>query len=242
MKTAAQMFCGTLLSALAMNSAFAEPVTVKVTGQVTSWRDSGALGGQVVVGQPITATYSYDTTTPDLDASPTFGLYRPTAANGASVRVEVGALVFESLPTSQFEAVVSVVQPPPNVSGFWVFQSFQNKPLDNGAPVDWIAFGFRDDGTVITSDALPTTAPDLQAFPYRELFVNSAQMEVRMNITSAELVPASIEISPSAGRFLDQQRFDAAVLLPVGAQVSGMQVTLTDGSVLHNYVSWSRSP
>lgn len=289
MKTAAQLLCGTLLAALAMNSASAEPVTVKFTGQVVGW--SGTAVGQVSIGQSVTAMYSYDTRTPDLNADPTFGLYRPAAAQGASVRVDIGPLVFESLPTSRFEAtVIPPSQQPPR--GMWVFQSFQNKPLDNGSSVDIIGFGFGDNGTVLTSDALPSTAPDLQLFPYRELIVQGAQLNVRVEIASAELVPATIEISPSAGRFLNQQRFDAAVLLPVGAQVSSMhasvlgtpialsfpgtchllppnsmgrpallcpdahnavasimgefdvnwQVTLTDGSVLHNYVTWSRNP
>jgi hypothetical protein len=57
-----------------------------------------------------------------------------------------------------------------------------------------------------------------------------------VNVTSDHLQPA-IEVSPSAGSFLPQQHFDAAVLLPLGgaAVVATMQASVGGTALALNY-------
>lgn len=237
MKTASCILYGTLLSALSIGAATARPISVKLTGHVSGVTGGDIyLGGQVQLNEAVTATYTYDTSAPDLDASGN-GAYELPVADGAAVRIVIGTFVFESDSASQITASVS---PSSELGpGGWSLTSSPNKPLPDGTLVDWIQVYFGDyTGTGFTSDALPDGAPDVQAFDYRRIIVSGAPwgaMEVDVDIDSAELVPPAIEISPASGKFLSQQHFDAAVLLPIGAQVTSMQASVNGSPVALSY-------
>jgi hypothetical protein len=233
MKTTSLIACS-VLTAMAASIASANPITVKLTGHVTYVQDSGYLGGLVVLGQPVTATYTYDTSTPDVDSFPTSGWYNPTPAQGTSARIVIGATTFETAATSVYEA--RVITGPPASFSLW---SQFNQPLPNGTSVDVISFDFGNySGGSSASDALPAGAPDLQLYTSRTMRVRGAPwgaMEVRVGIDTAELVPPAIEVFPATGSFLSQQHFDGAVLLPSGAQVASMQASVGGNPVSLNY-------
>jgi hypothetical protein len=234
MKTALTILYSILLAGLGMGSASAQSISVKLTGNVASWSDSaGVLGGQVATGQTVTATYTYDASTPDLHPSPSTGRYEPSTAQGAGVRVDIGSLTFESNSSSAISVDVYPVPQGGTGGGYFSLVSLFNEPLANGTSVDQIAIVFASGNTTPISDALPSDPPNVQDFGFRRIRIVGAGygMEVQAEITSAELVLPTIEVSPAAGSFLRQQRFDAAVLLPAGAQASSMQASVNGNPV-----------
>jgi hypothetical protein len=112
--------------------------------------------------------------------------------------------------------------------------SSENKPLPAGgwgagSAVYWLLFDCEDySGQAPATDALPATAPDPSSV-YCEISVagvqNGYQFEVRAVVETATLVPPALTISPAGGSFLSQQRFDAAVFLPLGSQIASAQAS-----------------
>jgi hypothetical protein len=243
MKSASSVLCFGLLAVFAVDSAAARPITVKLTAHVTGWTDySGTdLGGQVFWGRNITASYTYET-----NAIGQFGsypgdlLFRPPSLAPVNARVVAGTLVLESIATpQQFDIHVNTSTPAgPYVAGtFWI-ASNENKLLAPGAwgaglPVNQIAFRFYDmTGRPPPLTALPADAPDLQYFSDPDIrivggsYSDNTFFEINARIDSAELAPPEIEISPSAGNFLSQQRFDAALVLPIGSQIASAHASV----------------
>lgn len=232
MKSTSTLLLGSLLAVMAVGSAVAAPVTVKLTGQVDGLMNANGpvLGGQIQMGQPFTATYTYDPDSGDMEPDPEYGSYAPSAAMGAKIKVSIGSWTFESLATSQFTANVSNPASP-GLSEHFSLQSYPNKPLPSGASVSFITLSlFDSDGTALSSDALPATAPDVQAFAYRKVEIHgsgsNSVYEIYLDIETAEIVPPAIDISPASGFLLTQQNFDAALLLPVGAEAASLQASV----------------
>ena len=230
MKTASSFLCFALLSALAIEPAFAEPVTVKITARVYGWNDSaGVFNGQIPWGSLISGTYSYDTEAPTYPQNGP-GAYRPLGTQ-ASISLRSGTFVFESVPESQFDLAVEPIGTLGSTDGRLRISSVGNRPLAPGVWVNGITFTFIDPtGQEPTSTALPAGAPDLQRFTENDLRIQGNDssfhnFEVWAQIETAELVPPAIEVSPGKGNFLAQQRFDAALLLPVGSQIATMQAS-----------------
>ena len=241
MRTAAFVLC-LALSALAGQTAAAKPLTVKLKAHVTQWADwSGtAFNGQIALGQVITLTYTYDDEATDRDASPGIGDYygyygqRPRTGE-VGIRVTAGHLVFETVPTPQTFSVS--VRPSSSWSNFSL-SCGDNHQFGAGLSVDLLYVGFQDAaGQAPATDALPTDAPDLQRYSFTEVRVDGgnnisgAHFEIRAQVDSAEIVPPAIEVWPASGNFLTQQRFDAAVLVPVGSQIAGAHAS-TSGNAL----------
>jgi hypothetical protein len=183
------------LAGLTIGVAGAAPVTVTMIGHVTGVTDPAArLGGQVSAGQTVAVTYTYDTITPDQEPDPTLGYYEPLPSQGASFSVAVGGLTFASNATSLIAHSIADPLQPNGWDTFesWYLASLDNEPLANGTSIDmlvlWLLGGT---GTALASDALLTTAPDVEAFQHRNLNVVGAggEVEVLIEIDSAELVP-----------------------------------------------------
>jgi hypothetical protein len=134
-------------------------------------------------------------------------------------------------PAGQSRALHGAVRP---------HQGYGNPPLANGLPVDLISISFTDpSGQWLTSTAPPDGAPAITDFSRSQLTVsgpfNQNYYQV-VQVDSATLVPPAIEVSPTAGSFLPQQHFDAAVWLPTtGAPVSTMQASVAGTPVALSY-------
>src|SRR4051812_42313355 len=92
MKTAASMLLGVLVLALRMDFASAAVITVNITGHITSLGVDHPMSDQMYPGEPITASYTYDTAT---------GPYSPNTYNPsmppASATVTIGPFTFQSI-------------------------------------------------------------------------------------------------------------------------------------------------
>lgn len=230
------IFSGLLLSALACGSVSAETVRVRLTARVSQVVDSqGLLDGKIVVGTRVNGTYVYNTNTPNLSPDPAFGWYRPYANEGR-VRFAAGSFVFESAQPTQ--GISIFVNPDVNGNGQFLVDSTDNKPLSNGAGVDYIRVDFQGTGSVTQSSALPTIAPVLQGFFRKEVQLAGGgfAFDVRATIEAAELIVAdAIEVSPAAGSFVPGQRFDAALTLPRNSSVVTAQASVNGVSLPLSY-------
>jgi hypothetical protein len=221
-----------LLSGLWAASASASIVTVNLTAHITGVYDQfGAFYGQIATGQPVTATYTYDTNTANQGFAQV-GQYQP-ATPPAKLTVTVGAFSFQSNSTqptlagsSQFQINVQ-----PSSSGGFSSFSVNSSSVQSaqGANVAVISFLMVDaTGQWPSSIALPTSAPT-QNFSTdvapSQIQIQGAQgsFQVTAQIDSAVLAPPAVQVSPASGSFLAQQHFDAALLLTPGAQIVSLQ-------------------
>ncbi len=147
----------------------AELVVIGITGEVTMALDwCGFLGGAVQEGDIITGTYTYDTSTPD-SLNPWEGhnaLYMHTSPP-FGISLKIGELEFKTDPDNvEFGiAIYDNIWPagsgPPNDSMLIVGDNNLLTPI--GAPPCYLIklhLG-SGDGTAISGDALPSTAPVL---------------------------------------------------------------------------------
>jgi hypothetical protein len=223
-----------LLSGLCAASASAAIVTVNLTAHITGVSDqSGIFYGQIAAGQPVTATYSYDTNTANQGFAQV-GQYQP-ATPPAKITVTVGAFSFQSNPTpaslmgsSQFQLNVQ----PSSSGGYSSFAINSSSNQSIGAPGVTVAlinlFLVDAMGQWPSSIALPTNAPTQNfstgAAP-SQLQIQGGQngFQLTAQIDSAALAPPAVQVSPASGSFLAQQHFDAALLLTPGAQIVSLQ-------------------
>lgn len=212
----------TLSLAFGFNVASADVVTVSLLGHVTSVNDPTS---GITVGQPITATYSYDSLTPP----GAFQLFSPPASlsvafGGQSLQMQSGwSYLICVIPAVGFEPAQLI------------YQSFS--PSLPGQLWQSIAISFTDSsGQWPASAALPTTAPLVfSAHVSGQIFVTTAiSSSFVAQVDSAALVP-SLTISPASSSFLSQQSFDAVALLSAQIPVVSMQASVGGSPVPLSY-------
>jgi hypothetical protein len=165
--------------------------------------------------------------------------YAPPATQ-TNIVVNIGPFTFQTGSTSQFYVTVT---PPGSkgIEGILAIDAINNPPLANGSPVDHISIDFMDTtGQWPTSAAPPAGAPSLGSFADSQISVegpvNQNYYQIVVQVDSVALVPPAIEVSPTAGSFLPQQHFDAAVWLPTtGAPVATMQASAAGTPLALNY-------
>ncbi len=239
MKHVTRIACSTLLIGLGAGPLAAQPVSVQITGQVVQWEDStGLVGPYIPNPAPVTAIYTFDPSAPVTTLGyETYSL----PASSASIVVNIGSLSFQTGPASRMEAQIY-----PGVPGSsWgqaEYQGYQNPPLPSGVAVDLISVNFEDPtGEWPTSTALPTGAPNLSSYAYSNIIIagpNTAtgNFQITVQITSVQLLPPSIEISPLTGSFIYQQHFDSGMLLPLGgAALATMQASIGGSPLTLSY-------
>ena len=221
-----------LLSGLFAQGAAASAITVQVTGHVVGWVDSyGVFGGKMPLGQTITGTYTYDTSTPAWNASA--AAYYTPSSPPASVTVSAGAFTFQSAPPSPLQINMHLGAGANSPGGMQI-QSFNNQPLPSGQAVEQIQFLFTDpSGQWPTSVALPTAAPTVAPTPQtlyaNQIYISGQYFSVQAVIDSATLLPPALEVSPASGSFVPGQHFDIALLLPAGVTIASVQ-SIVNGS------------
>ncbi len=136
-------------------------ITIEITAVVDSVDDQGNyLEGQIEVGDIITGTYTYESTTPDSNPSSYIGHYWHYDPP-AGISLMVGGFDFRTDP-GNIEFLIGIVND--GTSGddsYWLI-SYNNLPLSNGTLVDSIGWQLNDPtGNALSSTDLPTTPPVL---------------------------------------------------------------------------------
>jgi len=153
----------TLFSAAAAKAAL---ITIAIEATVDYVRDEyNTLEGRISVGDVITGTYTYESTTVDTNPSSDVGDYEHYSAP-CGIRLTVGGFVFQTDPDSIWFVVEIANDHPwfePDINrDNYLVGSYNNLPLSNGTPVSSIYWQLDDPaGNALSSTDLPTTAPVL---------------------------------------------------------------------------------
>lgn len=241
-----------LLLALFAGSAAAESLTVRVTAHVVQVDDpENVLGGQASVGQVVQGSYTYETTA--TDQAPwdnTWGSYVQTPEQGRT-SIAIGSHVFETDPASRDYWMYHVQvygSPDAGNPDSITIASQNNKPLSNGATVSTLSIDFSDfSGTALSSDELPTGAPDLASFASRSIYISGSDpssvngwYNLALEIDAVEVAPA-LQLSPSGSRFVRAQRVDAAVLVKTtGVAIGNLRGSINGAALPASYVDQCR--
>ena len=171
-------------------------ITIEITAEVDSVYDPfGYLEGNIGVGDIITGSYTYESTTADTNPSAYVGDYEHFASP-AGIFLTVGGFQFSTDPTS-VNFLVSVCNAGgPYDRDNYLLISYNNLALSNGTLVDHISWQLDDPtGNALSSDALPTTPPlldDWQSIIGLRLDGERGGYIVDAHVTSAVPEPATI--------------------------------------------------
>ncbi|HEX3037283.1 MAG TPA: PxKF domain-containing protein [Thermodesulfobacteriota bacterium] len=142
----------------------AESISIPITAQVTDIYDPGGfLGGAINVGDVITGTYVYESTTPDTNTSPTVGDYWHTTAP-FGITLNAGGLVFRTDPNNVYFLVEILNDFGIPARDNYLLRSYNNT-FDISVPsATQNLIGWQLDDptyTALSSGALPTMPPVL---------------------------------------------------------------------------------
>ena len=174
-------------------AAKAEMVEISITATVNYLMDSkNYLEGKVHLGDTITGSYKYESTTEDSSPSdPTQGNYWHYLAP-AGISLSVGGFNFTTNP----DIVNFLVSIGNNASGQdnYLVRSYQNLPLYDSVGVGGIAWELDDyTASVFLSDALPATVPILSQWQDNYISIDGGGIGgsygIHAEVTSAQLVP-----------------------------------------------------
>lgn len=174
----------------------AKIVPIAFTGEVTYVSEiRNSLEGRINVGDMITGIYVYDSSTTDSDPSLHTGLYEHFLPP-CGITLTVGGFVFTTDPTDvQFSVKVrNDISTIAGTHDAFTLMSIKNLPLSNGLEVYYIELAIWDPSAgVLSSDALPTTAPVLDDWQTgsRDLIISGMGRTYGLSahLTSAVLVP-----------------------------------------------------
>jgi len=191
-------FAFTLVAVIMLFSAVTQGalITIELTAEVTdvvggigSGEDPfEPLEGKVNVGDIITGTYTYDSSTPL-----TCGVYEHYSPP-SGISLEVSGFEFKTDPDNVWFIVQ--IQNANIRSDAYTLVSENNLPLSNGVLVNniYILLLLVDPSMeALSSHALPTTAPVLDDWPYRDVRVYGTEPQgvfyIGGEVTSAVLIP-----------------------------------------------------
>ncbi len=167
----------------------AVPVTIEITGHITSVIGSG-FPSAIQVGSTFTGDYTYETSTPVSGE----GHYIHSSPYGLSLLLS--GYSFETMLNHDEQFVVSVLDEytPPNGNthdDYWVY-SYANSPLSDGTVIDTIRWFLLDGSrTALSSNELPTSAPVLDDWGTNQLRIYGPDdaFVITGTVTQAVLVP-----------------------------------------------------
>lgn len=176
-------------------------ISIAITAQVAEVSEFGGfLGGAINVGDVITGTYVYESTTPDTSSASTVGNYQHTTAP-FGITINTGGLVFRTDPNNVnflIQIANDNVNPP---SDNYLLRSYNNV-FDISVPSETenhIAWQLDDPtSTALSSEALPTVPPFLANWQsVFGLTIESRnrsgdQFFIRAHVSSAEITAVPV--------------------------------------------------
>jgi len=182
-------------------------ITIEITAEVDYVEDNGNyLDGQINIGDIITGTYIYDSTTLDSNPSSQVGDYWHYQSP-CGIFLSVGGFEFVTdLTNVRFLVEIINDSTSGGLHDAYGLISYNNLALSNGSSVDEISWWLTDpSATVLTSTVLPTTAPvldDWQSIYGLRLQGERVGYLVDADVISAIPEPATILLFTLGGLFL----------------------------------------
>jgi len=192
----------------------AAPVTIKITGVVTSVRDleDYPYSDTVYEGVPFSGTYTYDDATLNTSVYSDIGIYTHDSPYGFNI--SVGGFEFKTAETHTAKFSISVYNDySSDTYDRIIIESSQNEYLSTGLIVNGISWDIYD-GThsAISSTDLQSTPPNLAAWESNTLSIGcgsggNATFAVWGTVTEAVLVPepATMLLLGLGGLFLHRK-------------------------------------
>ncbi|MCG6938792.1 MAG: hypothetical protein LJE83_11570 [Gammaproteobacteria bacterium] len=142
--------------------AIAENITINITAEVAQIRDSeGLLDGMINIGDTLTGSYTYDSTTQDNNPLPTVGDYWHTSPP-FGITIHGGELVFQTDPANVYFLVEIVNDHGSTNKDNYLLHSYYNLPLSDDVYVERISWQLDDPThTALSSIELPLVPPTL---------------------------------------------------------------------------------
>ncbi|UCF50446.1 MAG: hypothetical protein JSU91_02900 [Thermoplasmatales archaeon] len=172
-------------------------IAIKIVAKVTDVYDPyNLLGGAILVGDKISGKYIYDSGTVDtFGGDPSRGFYEHFSPP-YGIELEVGGFVFETNPNDVDFLIAILDDDHYYYNGdLYAVVSYNNMQLSNGIQI-YIIYWFLIDHTysVLSNDALPTTAPVLSDWGENELGITGYdpsypyhQFDIKATVTKATL-------------------------------------------------------
>lgn len=190
-------------------------ITIEIEAVVDSVEDRGPgdgyLEGKIKAGDMIRGFYVYESTTPDSSPlDPVQGNYWNYALP-AGIALTVGGFNFMTDPFNiVFHVAIRNNIPPGGEDGYAIV-SYNNLPLFNAAPVDYISWQLEDPtGSALSTDALPATGPVL--YDWGPVYCLRLEADrayiINATVTSAVVIPepASVLLFALGGFLLRKRR------------------------------------
>jgi len=147
-------------------------ITINIVAKVIAISDEhNILGGSIKVNDTITGKYTYDSGIPDSKPNNTNRGEYYFMSSSCGIELKSGGFVFKTNP-SEIDFKITILNDDYYNGDYYVVYSGKNLQLSNGILVLYIILSFSDkSNTVFSSDALPTTAPDLADFDENILWI-----------------------------------------------------------------------
>jgi hypothetical protein len=180
----------------------AVPITISITGNITSISGSG-VPSSIYIGSIFTATYTYDTSTPDSDPETYNGSYKFSSPYG--MNITLGGYQFQTAAShiDGFNIGIRNDDSGPPLIGVndWYTVGCSDFIPSNGIAIDSFRWHLIDPShTAFSSDALPITAPVLSDWEFNSFYISGFDssgkyLSLDGTITQAVLVPEPLTIS-----------------------------------------------
>lgn len=207
------------------------PVTHQVKAVIEYIYDPNNKLSNVATGDVITANYTFDPATPDMDPAVEYGHYVHAQVPGFGFEVTLGA----DLIKTDSAAAEFTVHLENSYSDFRDVVSFgSHTPLSTGATVDFIGVHLFDpSGTALQSAELTAEVPALTTFQELKMDIGGPEFSVYARVIAIETLDNTpVILSPAAGTYDRFQEFDGAFIFDpgvhpahIGGSVNGMDVT-----------------
>ncbi len=200
-----------------------EIIQIDITAEVIdiSQPYGDVLGGQVNVGDILTGSYIYDSTTPDTNPlNEEIGIYHHTTSP-YGISVEVGGLIFQTDPCSVAFNIIITDNWPAGTDMYQIY-STNNLPFTDDIFIDDIYWLLSDSsGTAVSSDELPVTPPVLEDWSSHILGVSASMwiedfpghlklvdaFHIGATVTLAVPEPATVLLFGLGGLILTRYRY-----------------------------------
>jgi hypothetical protein len=185
-----------------------DDVAFNIVAQVASVYDSGnVLGGAISVGDTIVGQYTYLSTTPDTNSLPTIGSYWHSSPP-YGITLTAGEYTFQTDP-GDVNFYFEIANGHTGFDGY-MLRSYNNLPPSDGVWVQTISWQLDDPTTTaLSSDALPTVAPDLSAWQSAGLVISGYdydedQFFIQAHVTSIVCAYSSPEPAEAIQALIDE--------------------------------------